>query len=166
MLTRLAAIPVMWFTVVLQMTVVSRLSLISGSADLMILVVAAWSLQEDGVATWWWCIIGAGMIAYVSAIPWPVPILGYALLTWVTIQLKRRVWQTPVLAMLVCTFIGSVILYLLSIAALQITGVVVNWNQYITEVTLPSILLNLFLALPAYLVITDLANILVRKNRK
>jgi hypothetical protein len=166
MITRLAAFPMMWLTVVFQMAVVSRLNLLNGTADLMVLVLAAWSLQEDNTATWWWGIIGAGMVAYVSAIPWPVPLLGYVGLAWIAMQLKRRVWQIPILAMLVCTFIGSVLLYGLSIVALQLTGVAVNWNQYITEVALPSVLLNLFLALPVYLVISDLANILLRVNRK
>lgn len=64
------------------------------------------------------------------------------------------------LAMLVSTFIGTVITHAVSIGALAISGNALPWQQAINLVTLPSMLLNLLLAVPAFALLRDLANML------
>ena len=64
----------------------------------------------------------------------------------------------PLLALLVMCFVGTMILHLFSIFALQITGINIDFMEGIRLVTLPSTLLNLLIALPIYTFMTDFAN--------
>jgi len=50
----LVAIPVLGLAIILQTSIVSRMTLLSGNADLILLVLAAWGLQERARGTWAW----------------------------------------------------------------------------------------------------------------
>jgi hypothetical protein len=71
--------------------------------------------------------------------------------------LRTRVWQAPLLAVFSVTFLGTVILSLVSLVYLQISGVSIPFQDAFGLLTLPSVLLNLLLAVPAYAVMRDLA---------
>lgn len=57
----LVAIPIIILTVILQSAIVSRLPLLDGSADLSLVVLAAWALQ-DGVETAWHWALAIGLL--------------------------------------------------------------------------------------------------------
>jgi hypothetical protein len=59
--------------------------------------------------------------------------------------------------MFISVFAGTLISHLVTIVALQISGNIILWNEAINLVTLPSLLLNLLLAIPAYLGMGELA---------
>ena len=44
----LISFPILLITVILQTTAVSRLPLVNGSADLMLIVLAAWGIHDKG----------------------------------------------------------------------------------------------------------------------
>jgi hypothetical protein len=71
--------------------------------------------------------------------------------------LQRRVWQAPLLAMFLVTFLGTIVLYLLSFAALRLSGVPLSVSDTLGLLTLPGVLLNMLLAIPAYAVMRDLS---------
>ena len=48
----LAAFPVLIITLMLQLAIISRLPLLHGTADLMLLVLVAWALQERVRTAW------------------------------------------------------------------------------------------------------------------
>jgi hypothetical protein len=60
--------------------------------------------------------------------------------------------------MFVTTFMGTIVVQLVELTALRITGVVIPFFQSINLVTLPSIMLNLLLAIPFYAIFRDLSN--------
>lgn len=154
----LLAIPILVLSFMLQTIVVSTLPLLQGFADLTLLVLAAWSLQERVRFAWIWA-IGVGlMVGYISALPMLVPVAGYFFVTILCRLLLRRVWQSPILAMFIVTLIGSLVTQLLSMAVLIISGTPLPIEDSINLIVLPSTLLNLLMALPIYAVITDLAH--------
>lgn len=141
----------------LQTIVVSSLPLLSGYADLVMLVLVAWALQARGVSPWFWAAIAGLMVGYVSAAPIGVPVAGYLVITLIARLFRRRVWQTPVFSMFVVTFLGSLITQGLTMGVLIFTGTSLPIFDSLNLVVMPGTLLNLLLALPVYAVITDLA---------
>jgi hypothetical protein len=71
--------------------------------------------------------------------------------------LQRRIWQAPLLAMFVVTFLGTLVLYLFSFASLQLSGVPLSVTDTLGLLALPGVLLNMLLAIPAYAVMRDLS---------
>jgi len=151
------AAPVIILAVLLQSAVVSRVSLLSGFADLPLVMLAAWALQEGVDTAWHWAIAAGLLVGFVSGIPWFVPVISYILVVSLAQILQRRVWQAPLLAMFLVSFLGTIVINLLSLVTLRIFGVPLPIADTLGLLTLPSVLLNLLLAIPVYAVMRDLA---------
>lgn len=153
----LIAVPVILFSVILQSAVISRVYLLSGIADLPLVLLAAWALQEEVDSAWHWAAAAGLLVGFVSGISWVVPVAGYLAVVGLARIFQRRVWQAPLLAMFSITFVGTLILSLLSLVVLRILGVPLPIDDSLGLVTLPTVLLNMLLAIPVYAVMRDLA---------
>ncbi len=153
----LIAVPVILLAVILQSSIVSRVTLLSGFADLPLVMLAAWALQEDVDTAWHWALATGALVGFVSGVSWIVPTLSYLVTVALAQALQRRVWQAPLLAMFSVTFLGTIIGSLLSFAALQISGVSLSISDTFGLLTLPILLLNMLLAIPVFAVMRDLA---------
>jgi len=151
------AFPVLVLALMLQTAVISRINLLYGSADLILVILAAWALQERVTTSWQWALVGGVLVAFVSGLPWFVPLAGYLLIVGVARLLQRRVWQAPLLAMFTVCFTGTLMLHILSIFSLRIFGDPLPVVDSFSLITLPSVLLNLLLAIPVYAGMRDLA---------
>jgi rod shape-determining protein MreD len=145
------------FLTILQSTIVSRMPLLLGTADLILLFIIAWALQDRVDSAWQWSIIGGIFASLYSAVPFGSYVIAYLLATSVARMLKRRVWKAPFLAMLVATFIGTIIVTLVSFIARSISGVNIPMTSVLNLILLPGLLLNLILAIPVYSIVHDLA---------
>lgn len=154
----LLALPVLVLVLMLQSVIVSSFPLLNGYADLVLLVLVAWSLHERARSAWGWALIAGAMVGYVSALPLMVPIITYFLVTALARLVIRRVWQTPILTMFLVTLAGSLISQGLTMAVLIVTGTPLPILESINQVIMPGVLLNLLLALPVYAIVTDMAN--------
>jgi cell shape-determining protein MreD len=141
----------------LQTIIISTLPILNGYADLILLVLVAWSLQERVRTAWIWTIIAGALVGFISALPLFVPVVCYLLVTAIARLVRRRVWQSPILAMFLVTFLGSLVSLGLTMAVLIVTGTPLPLEDSLNLVVLPATLLNLLLALPVYAVVTDLA---------
>jgi rod shape-determining protein MreD len=137
--------------------VLSRVPLVYGTADLTLLAMIAWALQKRVDTAWHWGIVGGLMVSFVSALPTGVPLLGYLVTVGLTLMLRRRIWHAPVLAMFLAVFGGTLTTHFLNLIALRLVDNPIPWLQALELITLPSLLLNLLLALPAYVIFADLA---------
>lgn len=153
----LVAVPVIILAVMLQSAIVSRITLLSGAADLPLVMLAAWALQEEVETAWHWAVAAAILVGFVSGIHWSVPLLSYLTIVLFALLLQRRVWQAPLLAMFSVTFLGTITMSVFSLVVLRVVGVTLPLSDVLGLVTLPSILLNMLLAIPAYAVMRDLA---------
>lgn len=154
----LIAIPILGSLAILQSSVISRFTLLHGTADLVMLTLIAWALQKRVQTAWQWSIIGGLAMNITSAVPLGVPVISYAVTTGMALVLRRRVWQVPILAMFVVTFIGTLITQGITLFVLRLTGSNIDIMQALNIVTLPSILLNLLFAIPVYALVSELAN--------
>lgn len=154
----LLAFPVLLVTLMLQMVVSNRLTLLHGSVDLVLLTLVAWALQDRVRTAWIWALIAGAAVSFISALPMYTPLVAYLAATGIARLLQRRVWQTPILALLVAVVLGTIFQNVFALAALQFVERPIPIQDGLRLVALPSLLLNLLLALPVYTVIADLAN--------
>ncbi|MGH8457792.1 MAG: hypothetical protein ACRESV_00465 [Nevskiales bacterium] len=153
----LVAVPVIILAVVLQSSVVSRVYLLSGIADLPLVMLAAWALQEQVESAWQWAAATGLLVGFVSGISWIVPALGYLAVVAFAQALQGRVWQAPLLAMFSVTFVGTIEISVISLVVLRFSGVPLPVGDVLGLITLPCVLLNMILAIPVYAVMRDLA---------
>ena len=151
------AIPVLLIMVILQSAIISQVPLLHGTADIILLIVVAWALQERVRTAWQWSLIGGILVGLFSVIPIAIPITGYLIVTGISLTLRRRIWQIPFLAMLVVILIGTPIIQFGTAIYLSVSGTSISWPEAINLIILPSLILNLLLALPVYVIIRDLA---------
>lgn len=160
----LLAFPVLLFALMLQLAVVRNLALLGGTADLILIVLTAWAIQEKTKSLWLWTLVGGGLVGLVSALPGVSALLGYGLAVVLVRLLTRRIWQVPILTLFIGIVLGTLVQHLFSITALFVDGQTLPLQESMTWVTLPSILLNLILALPVYGLISDLARLVNPKE--
>jgi hypothetical protein len=141
----LVSIPVLALALIIQTAILSRINLLSGSADLILLIVAGWGLQVRSRSAW------------VSALPMFVPVAGYLLTMAVARLLQRRIWQAPLLAMFAVTFAGTLAMQLITYVTLWLLGSPLPLGDSFSQIILPSILLNLLLSIPLHALMRDLA---------
>lgn len=153
----LISIPVLIVGLVLQTTIVARLPLLHGTADLMLLIVAAWSLLERGHSAWLWAVLASLLVSAVSAVPPLAVWVSYLVVMAAARLLQRRIWQSPLLTMFVVTFLGTITQNAAVIGFLRFGGTPIGIQESLGQVTLPSVLLNLLFALPVYAIMRDLA---------
>jgi rod shape-determining protein MreD len=156
----LIAFPVLIFALMIQNVIISRLPLTSGNADIILLILIAWALQERVKSTWLWALVGGLLVSFVSAVPGFGPVWGYFIIVFISRYLQKRIWQIPILAMLAVTLIGTLIQHTINLLLLFVAGIPIPIQESLLSVTLPSALLNLLFALPIYIVFTDLAKLL------
>jgi rod shape-determining protein MreD len=153
----LIAIPVLFLAVILQSAVISRVYLLSGVADLPLVMLAAWALQENVDSSWHWAAAMGILVGFVSALPWYVPVMSYLFVVTLAQVLQRRVWQAPLLAMFTVTFLGTVFLNILSYLVMRIGGVNMPFEDVLGLLILPGVLLNMLVAIPVYAIMRDLS---------
>jgi rod shape-determining protein MreD len=155
----LAAIPVLGLAVMLQTSIIGRINLLNGAADLVLLILAAWGLQERVRSAWVWGAAAGLLVGFVSGVPWYVYLAAYLAVTGIARMLAHRVWQAPLLAMFTVTLIGTMVMLMLTYVERSIfEGASLAFNLSFVQIVLPSILLNLLLAIPVHALIRELAN--------
>jgi rod shape-determining protein MreD len=151
---------------IIQSTIVARMPLLQGTADLTLLFIIAWALQDRVDSVWVWCLFGGIFASLYSALPLGIYLLAYFICAGIARLLKRRIWKAPFLAMLAATFICTLIVQLFSLAARLITGVSIPIISSFNFIILPSLLLNLILAFPIFLIMHDMADRLYPEELK
>ena len=153
----LVAFPLLGLAVILQSAIISQIKLISGYADLPLVMLAAWALQKRVQSAWHWAALVCVMLGFISSLPWPILAIGYVSIVLAAQALQRRVWQAPLLAMFSLTFFGTLFMHLLSFVVLRLLGTPFLFGDVMGLITLPSLLLNMLFAIPVYTFMRDLA---------
>jgi len=142
---------------ILQTAIFSQISLIAGTPDLILLFLAAWSLQEKAKYAWIWIVVTGFLVSIISAMPFYAPLIAYLGVFGISKLLQRQVWRIPLLAMFIVSFLGSLFQGLIYVIILKISGSMITWGQSLDAVILPSILLNLIFTIPIYAIVSDIS---------
>lgn len=156
-MSALLAFPILILAGMLQMAVFSRIQLLSGSADILLLLLAAWGLLDQRWTAWIWALTAAGIAALTTPLPPFVPFLTYGLVMALARVLQRRFWQSPLLALFMVIFVGTLMQHGIYLLVLMVTGVNIGIATGLSRVTFPSLVLNAMFALPVFLLVRDLA---------
>jgi rod shape-determining protein MreD len=151
---------------IIQSTIVSRMPLLNGTADLILLFIIAWALQDRVDSVWLWCLFGGAFASLYSALPLGFYLVAYFICAGIARLLKRRIWKAPFLAMLAASFICTLIVQLLSLVVRLVTGVSIPIISSFNLIILPSLLLNLLLAFPIFTIMRDMAGWLYPEELK
>ena len=143
-------------TAVLQMSIFSQWKILSGSADIVLLFVVAWCLQDRNRQLWLLVIVMAGIAGSISALPAYFPIVVYLFVFRVSKLFQARLMQSPLLSMLVLTFAATLLQLILSMGYLFVIQVDLNFSDALVEVALPSVLLNMLLAIPIHAIVREI----------
>lgn len=154
----LVAIPIFILLVVLQSAIVSTTPLLQGYADLVMLTIIAWTLQERVRFYWQWTIIGCIILGFVSESPIVLVFIGYFILTAILGIVRIKLWKVPYLAMWAMTLLGTLIVQGVTLIGRLLEGAEIKFYQAFNLIILPSLLLNILLAAPVFAVVRDLAN--------
>jgi len=158
------SIPVMLILSVLQMTAISRITLLSGSADIILIAIAAWGIREKGSGVYVWALIGGLLISFASAVPFPAPLVPYLFTAFLARGIQSRLWQSPILSMIAVVAVGTIFQHLFSILILQFKGLEIGLMEGLRSVTMPSLRLNFLFLFPVFSLINDLARWILREE--
>ncbi|NSW51096.1 MAG: hypothetical protein HPY85_01155 [Anaerolineae bacterium] len=157
----IAGIVVLLAGLMLQTAVFSRLTLMSGAADVVLLLLIAWAMRKQTREweLWFWTVFGAVFTAFISAVP-PLITLGlYVGIIFVSRWMRNRIWQGEVLAYFFSVLLGTVIQHGVTFAVLRFfSGIALELETSVVYVILPSLVLNLLFAFPIYLLMKDLSD--------
>jgi cell shape-determining protein MreD len=156
----LVAIPVLGLGIIVQTAIIGRITLLNGQADLLLLILTAWSLQDRVRSAWIWGLAAGLLVGLISGVQWFIYPLGYLLVVGMGRLLGHHVWQAPLLAMFTVTFIGTILLLMLTYVERSLFAVPLSFNQSFVRIILPSILLNMLLSIPVHGLMRELVNLL------
>ena len=138
------------------MAVVSRIPIMHGYADLLLLVIASWGLHEKAKNIYFCAILAGLFVSFISAQPFPLSLITYLIIAWMTRLMHGNIWQSPILAMMLITIFGTLIQHITMILYLQLSEIPIPFQVSLQQVTLPSIIFNIILILPIYFVVRDI----------
>jgi cell shape-determining protein MreD len=144
---------------VLQVTLMGRFSLLAGTADLLLLVMLTYMLQEDVRADWRWGIAVGLMVDLSSALPIWVSLAAYVGAAALAQLLETRVWKIPLLTLFGATLGGTLLIQAVTMFYLWLNASPINFAEAFNLVTLPSMLLNLLLVLPVSAVVSEFSKL-------
>ena len=97
-------------------------------------------------------------MSYVSAMPMSGYIWMY-LIIWLIIRfIKMRVWQMPLILMLFVTILGTLLISAGTLGLLFLQNASVNYMDALRTIIIPSLVMNLLLAIPVYAFLNDVIN--------
>jgi hypothetical protein len=156
MLENYLPIPILMVMSVLQMSVVSRIQMNNGSADLILLSVAVWGILDKKRSVFFWALFGGVFISFISAMPIFTPIIPYLFTALITQFFQERIWQAPIISIIVAVFFGTLFQHTFTFFVLTLNGLELGWLTAVQAVTLPSLFLNYLLLLPVFVLINDI----------
>ncbi len=144
---------------ILQNSIVTRLNMLYGAADLVLLVLLAWVLHMEDETSWPLGLAAGALMGLSSAIPFWIPVATYFGVVIFVNFLQRRVWQVPVWLMIVSTFFSTLGVYGVEIVYLWVTDVGLNVGEVVNLVLLPSLLLNMIIIFPVYYLVGEVVKL-------
>lgn len=149
-------IPFIALLVIVQSSIISRLNIAYGQADLVMIFIIAWALQDRNKQGIWWAVGAAVLMSVSSAIPMMIYLAGYVGITFIAILARKRLWNIPLMTMVVLSFVGTVLLLMLSFVYLRLTQVDLPLMESLLQIIIPSAALNMLLGIPVFILVKDL----------
>ena len=154
----LIAFPAVLILFMMQIGIFSNLTLLHGAPDVVLVAVIAWALNERVKTGLLWGILAGVLVGFVSALPFVAVLAGYVAITAFARFLQRRVWQAPLLAMFMTTLLGTLLMAGIAMMNLSVESSGFSLQEALSQIVLPTILMNLMISLPIHFIFIDFAD--------
>jgi len=152
----LLGIPISIIVMVIQLAVISRLNIAYGIADITMLSLIAWSLHSDIKNVLILMVFNGVLMSLVSATPLYSPLIGYAAIVGIALFFRKRLWNIPMVLMVILSFIGTIITLGLSMFAINFSEAAIPLGESFTQIILPSAAMNMVIGIPIFLILRDI----------
>ncbi len=150
MMDYMVGLPLLALAAVLQATLLPQFRLFGGSVDLILLLSLNWTLMGEWRGGPMWALMGGLCLDLLSGGPLGANALALVLVAYAASLSEGRFWSSHVLLPLASALLGTVVYHLLYLLTLAVTGHNVSWGPSLSQVTLPTVLLNTAFMLPVY----------------
>ncbi len=146
---------------VLQVSLVNHLRLLDGRPDLVLLAVTSWALTGRGREAMVLGFAGGLFLDAFSEIPIGVSSVALVLVAALVSYSEGRFWGIHPLMQLAAVLAASVVFYTAQLLTLVLAGHPIDLSIALSRTVLPSLFINLLLALPAAQAAEALKGVLV-----
>ena len=150
MMSYVVGLPLLAFAAVLEATLLPHFRLFGGTVDLVLLLSLNWTLVGEWRGGPLWALMGGICLDLLSGGPFGASALGLVLVAYLASLSEGRFWSSHVLLPLASVLLGTVVYHVVYLAVLAATGHSVSWVPSLSQVTLPTVLLNTLLMLPVF----------------
>lgn len=135
---------------ILQSAIISYIPLLEGTPNLVLLAIVAWSLTGRAREAMILGLLGGIFLDMLSGFPLASTSISLILIAHLVSLLEGGFWETNFFTPLVATLMASLVYFALTILFLLLSGRSFDLTASLSRVVLPSLFLNLILALPVY----------------
>lgn len=152
--------PILIVGMILQSAIFGHIKLLSGTPDIVLLILVSWNLNKDEKAFVLWAVFAGLLFSIYSSAPLYLPLLTYLTISFFTRKLKSITYHLPIFLLIFATLLAGVIFYGAFVAQQWITsGFRVELSVLFWQIAIPSIFLDLLLTLPINSVIKEFVKI-------
>jgi rod shape-determining protein MreD len=152
----LVGIPLLILLAIVQSTFLGTFRFLDGRPDLLLLAVVGWGLAGGKTETMVWGLFAGFLIDLLSGLPFGASAVALVFIGYMVTLFERRVWEANFIMPLGVTLVASFAFHIWNVGVIILMGRPFELNFALSRVILPSIFLNLILALPAVQLLTNL----------
>lgn len=150
-------IPLFLIAALLQATVFPQFRVFDGQPDLLVVIVLAWAIVDQGQEGVVWAFVGGFVLDLFSGAPLGVSSLALVPVAYSINILESQLYRESVLLPIALMAGGSAVYHLLYLILLRfLVGYRVIWSDALLFVSLPSIVIDMILIVPALQVLAVL----------
>ena len=158
MLEVIVGLPIFAIAAFLQVSVFSKIRLLNGAVNLVMLCLIVWSINSSTKYSWIMAVWSGLLMSFVSAMPIKSYMwfnLGIWGLIWF---IKKRVWQMPMILTLFVTIVSTLVEALFTLGLLTVQNANLDYLLSLNQVIVPSLIMNLLFTIPVYAFLNDVIN--------
>lgn len=160
----ITSILLLGFAFVLQTTIVNQIFLLSGTADLILIVWLSWNLRKPSKYIWYMPLISGLLIGIISELPIWLPVIYYGVVHGFVQYITYRVWQTQLMVLFLSVLVGTFVTYGFQFVYLILIGANITFNQAFNLFILPAAVINVLIALPIFGLVGELIKLVSREE--
>lgn len=134
---------------VIQSSLLNRFPFLGGTVNLILLASVSWALTGRVTEAMVWAFFGGLFLDLLSGAPFAVSSIALVAAVYLASLTEGRFWEAHPMAPLGIVAVASLVYFALTMAALWLSGHPIDLGAALTQVILPSTILNVLLALPA-----------------
>jgi rod shape-determining protein MreD len=143
-------IPLFCAAVLLQAAVLSHMRVFGGQPDLIVVIVLAWSVLDRGLEGMVWAFFGGFILDLLSGAPLGISALALIPIAYVVGLTEAQVYRNNIGLPILMTVLGAAVYHILYLVLLRFFGgVALPWSSALIYVTLPSVMFDVILIVPA-----------------